>query len=65
MTLRCDCGSHAIEIVDADYPAESGMAGARETYECQDCGRTGTLHADDRGNTRRYGCLTSTYEVDT
>jgi hypothetical protein len=54
MTLICDCGSHAITITNQSY----GDGGAFEVYECETCGRTGTLHHDDVTGTTLDGCLT-------
>lgn len=54
MVLSCQCGSHAIEITSQSYHGDSAF----ESYECQHCGRTGTLdHDGNTGQTRLSGCL--------
>ncbi|MCD2199099.1 hypothetical protein LPA44_04190 [Halobacterium sp. KA-4] len=61
MTLVCECGSPAIEIVDATYPEDANgnpTGTATERYECLDCGRTGTYAFGD-GTDRMSGCVTS------
>lgn len=58
MTLVCQCGSHALAIVDQSYGEDSAL----EVYECEDCGATGTLTMQDRGgriDERLSGCLES------
>ena len=61
MTLVCECGSPAIEIVDATYPEDADgrpTGTAVERYECQDCGRTGSYTFG--GNVERTsGCVTT------
>ncbi|GAB6862354.1 hypothetical protein ACFR97_07270 [Haloplanus litoreus] len=61
MTLRCECGAHDIEIVDAIYPEDDegrAVGSAVERYECQACGRTGTYVFGD-GIDRTTGCVTT------
>ena len=43
MTLQCACGSYDLTITSQSYP-ENGNA--YECYECQLCGRTGSLTHD-------------------
>lgn len=43
MTLQCTCGSYALVITSQSYP-ENGNA--YESYECEICGRTGSLAHD-------------------
>lgn len=61
MTLVCECGSPAIEIVDATYPEDDDgrpTGSAFERYECQDCGRTGSYTFG--GNVEQTsGCVTT------
>lgn len=55
MVLSCSCGSDDIRITDQTYP-ENGDA--LEVYECQSCGRTGSLSHDALTNTTTVsGCL--------
>jgi len=61
VTLVCECGSPAIEIVDATYPEDADgrpTGTAFERYECQDCGRTGGFSFGD-GVERTTGCVTT------
>ena len=53
VTLRCQCGALELTIVSQSY----GDGGAFEAYECQCCGRTGTLLNDDTTGTTLSGCL--------
>lgn len=43
MTLQCTCGSYALTITTQSHP-ENGTA--YESYECEDCGRTGSFTHD-------------------
>ena len=52
MTLRCRCGAVALTITNQSYGEKSAV----ETYECEHCGRTGSL-IHDRTGTRLSGCL--------
>jgi len=61
VTLVCECGSSEIEIVDATYheDADGRPTGTgHERYECQECGRTGSL-AFGGGVERTSGCVTT------
>lgn len=55
MTLQCQCGSYALSITSQSY----GESGAFEAYECEHCGRTGSLTHDDVTGTTLSGCLGS------
>lgn len=58
MTLRCECGGR-VRVQDGTDPEDSA-GGFFELYECQACGRTGTLRADTTTNeTHLSGCLVS------
>ena len=65
MVLVCECGSHNIEITDADESTdENGFVKAfKEWYNCGNCDRSGTysLHADNTDTLT--GCLTRTRGV--
>ena len=52
MTLRCRCGALELTITNRSYGEKSAV----EAYECQHCGRMGTL-THDRSGTRLSGCL--------
>jgi transposase-like protein len=59
--LECECGSPAIEIVDATYAEDADgrpTGTAFERYECPDCGRTGNYSFGDGGE-RTSGCVTT------
>jgi hypothetical protein len=43
MTLLCDCGSHAVTIINQSYSEGSAF----EEYECETCGRNGSFQHDD------------------
>lgn len=61
VTLVCECGSPAIEIVDATYPEDADgrpTGTASERYECQECGRTGGFSFGE-GSSRTTGCVTT------
>lgn len=58
MTLRCECGSYALEITEATYP-EDTSARATEFYECGVCGRTGTVSFGDGRPEQPGGCVTT------
>lgn len=61
MTLRCECGSPALEFTAQSY-SEDGSA--FEAYRCADCGRTGSLDYDatlDHQELR--GCLVIKHET--
>jgi len=68
MTLICECGSHAIEIVEQNYPTDDqgnpdGLA--FEKYECAHCGRTGGFRFGERNGQhieRTSGCVTTDFE---
>jgi hypothetical protein len=53
MTLQCQCGSYALSITSQSY----GESSAFEAYECEHCGRTGSLTHDDVTGTTLSGCL--------
>lgn len=45
MTLQCsECGSYALEITSQSYSDTSAF----ESYECEDCGATGSLVHEDK-----------------
>ena len=52
MTLLCRCGALELTITNQSYGEESAI----EAYECDHCGRRGTL-THDRSSTRFSGCL--------
>jgi len=53
VTLRYQCGALELTITSQSC----GDDGAFEAYECQCCGRTGTLVHDDTTGTTLSGCL--------
>lgn len=65
MVLRCsECGG-AVELQAASYPTDTSghsKGVAFETYECVECGATGTYRFGDRDGQHvdeTSGCLTS------
>ena len=61
LTLVYECGSAAIEIVDATYPTDDEGTPTRTAFErCryEACGRTGGYSFGD-GVDRTTGCLTT------
>ena len=58
--LACECGSHAIEITEAEgSPDENGFVESFwERYHCELCDRTGTYVVNEDGSDRLTGCLT-------
>jgi len=52
MTLVCQCGG-VLEIESQSYTKETAF----ESYECLECGRTGSLRHDNSGTTLS-GCVT-------
>ncbi|MFQ3295724.1 MAG: hypothetical protein ACI8VE_002813 [Natrialbaceae archaeon] len=55
VVLRCECGG-AVRVQNGTDPENSGD-GFFETYECESCGRTGTLTYDRHTGTSITGCL--------
>ncbi|WP_435346048.1 hypothetical protein [Haloarchaeobius sp. HRN-SO-5] len=55
MTLRCaQCGSYALSITSQSYTDTRAF----ESYECDDCGATGSLtHHDNPARTSLSGSL--------
>ena len=53
VTLQCQCGALEITITSQSYSDDSAF----EAYECQICGRTGTLVHDETTGTTLSGCL--------
>jgi len=53
--LRCDCGA-PVRITDA---TDSGNGDYTEQYECEDCGRSGTLTVRNHSIDTLTGCLTT------
>ena len=53
MTLQCQCGALELTITSQSYDGSSAF----EAYECQICGRTGTLVHDETTGTTLSGCL--------
>lgn len=51
MTVTCECGG-ALVLINQHYNAETAF----ERYECESCGRTGSLHIGRE--TRTTGCVT-------
>ena len=51
--LRCQCGAFELTITSQSYDDSSAF----EAYECQCCGRTGTLVHDETTGTTLSGCL--------
>ena len=51
--LRCQCGALDLTITSQSYSEDSAF----EAYECQICGRTGTLVHDETTGTALSGCL--------
>jgi len=52
MTLQCECGAVTLTITSQSYGDEHAF----ERYECERCGRTGSLVHDWTG-TQLSGCL--------
>jgi hypothetical protein len=52
-TLACECGSLELAITAQSYHGDSAFEG----YECETCGRTGTLDHDPVTGTTLSGCL--------
>jgi hypothetical protein len=61
VVLRCECGG-SVEVQNGTDP-ENSDGGFFEIYECQSCGRTGTLTYDRHTGTTLTGCLTRESEV--
>jgi hypothetical protein len=61
VVLRCEC-SGAVRVTNGTDPENSGD-GFFEIYECESCGRTGTLTCDPYTGTTITGCLTRESEV--
>ena len=60
MTLRCTCGSYALAIISQSYPKNGN---AYETYECELCGRSGSLtHNATTNATMLSGALENDWE---
>ena len=55
MTLVCECGSYDLEITSQSYTDCSAF----ESYECQHCGRKGSLTYDETTGERLSGCVES------
>lgn len=61
MVLRCECGG-PVRVQDGTDP-ENAEESFWELYECQTCGRTGTLHAESNPHRQTLtGCLVAVQE---
>jgi len=58
MTLRCECGSHALSITEQFYP-DDPAARATEHYQCDECGSRGTYEFGGHRSDRTTGCVQS------
>lgn len=59
MTLVCECGAAAVRITDSwelATNAHGDVVKFDEQYQCDVCGRTGTLE-HRHGSDHLYGCL--------